>query len=901
MSVCCPKIAMKQSIYILQSFETLRQHLETEEIVRAAREARSILVQIYSVATEPNLARDIAIFLESALPGVVVVGSSTVGEVALGVTHTASTLLVFNFFRSTSLRVIAQPCPTGTEYASGRQLGADIRNSQPQVSAVLLLATPLSFDVNPMLKGIGESLDDCLVFGGGAGDYAAMVQSWVLHGRQLYDQGAVAVAMAGDHLQVAAKTCLGWHPLGREMTVTGVQGMRITSIDGTPALAVYQRYINVEKMGEFGLISAEFPFLFNTRNGVVARVPIAADSDGALVFMANIEIGEKFRIGCGDPQNMLDASADIHLAMDAFAPEGILVFSCGCRRYLMQEDVELETRPLQAIAPTAGFYTYGEFFGSGPRLHLMNAALLTVGLREVIPGEFFPQASQKQEIPRATVAGLHDPYAQQHSRVLSSLLRFISSVTNELEQANVDLLKLTDDLRQAQELYHLVADNSADVIWLLDWVELSFRYVSPSVQRQHGWTAGEIMALPWSSILQPQLEERLRTTLNESIDRLQSGDASARFITMEIPLRHKDGSTVQTETAITILLDAEQQPCQVLGVSRDISARKAAEEAVRRMAFYDHLTALPNRRLLEDRLHLALAKALRDRLCLGLLFIDLDKFKPVNDELGHDVGDWLLLQVAGRLRLCLRESDTVARIGGDEFIVLLPEIGAAQAAIDVAEKIRTTLEEPFTMDTGQSIRISSSIGVVIYPEHASDARDLMRMGDEAMYQAKKGGRNAVELYTPHPPVRTEGAKMPCIVWKPTFACGEQTLDEEHKELFRQANALINLVSANQPDLQAFNQVFDDFLSFLNAHFAHEEAILRARGYTDLAAHAHEHRALLEHVGALREDLDASGVPRVHTPMAKIVDFLVNDITVGHMVGSDQNYFALVAPLGHRSN
>ena len=165
----------------------------------------------------------------------------------------------------------------------------------------------------------------------------------------------VAVAMAGEHLQITAQTCLGWRPLGREMTVTGIDGMRITSIDYQPALEVYRRYINVEKLEDFGLISAEFPFLFNTDNGIVARVPIATGTDGALVFMANIEVGEKFRIGYGDPQEMLDTTGDIHRAMRTFAPEGILVFSCGCRRYLMQEDVERETLPFETIATTAGF------------------------------------------------------------------------------------------------------------------------------------------------------------------------------------------------------------------------------------------------------------------------------------------------------------------------------------------------------------------------------------------------------------------------------------------------------------------------------------------------------------------------------------------------------------------
>jgi diguanylate cyclase (GGDEF)-like protein len=174
----------------------------------------------------------------------------------------------------------------------------------------------------------------------------------------------------------------------------------------------------------------------------------------------------------------------------------------------------------------------------------------------------------------------------------------------------------------------------------------------------------------------------------------------------------------------------------------------AAREQISHMAFYDQLTNLPNRRLLEDRLGQLIAQAQRDQTRMALLFLDLDKFKPINDELGHDVGDWLLRAVAQRIQACLRKSDTVARIGGDEFVVLLPEAGDAGTAKGVAENIRVTLNAPFVTGDGTRLEVTPSIGVVLYPEHADNMHDLIRLGDKAMYRAKGAGRNTVEVYSP---------------------------------------------------------------------------------------------------------------------------------------------------------
>ena len=183
----------------------------------------------------------------------------------------------------------------------------------------------------------------------------------------------------------------------------------------------------------------------------------------------------------------------------------------------------------------------------------------------------------------------------------------------------------------------------------------------------------------------------------------------------------------------------------------DITVRVQIQEQVRALAFYDPLTQLPNRRLMQDRLAKEMARSRRLKGLLALLFIDLDNFKPINDEMGHAVGDTLLSLAAQRIQDCLRGSDTAARLGGDEFVVLLPDLPAVDAAMVVAEKIRLELARPFITGEGLSLSISASIGVALYPDHGLTEKDLMHLGDEAMYLAKKAGRNAVVLYSPQSP------------------------------------------------------------------------------------------------------------------------------------------------------
>jgi len=206
-----------------------------------------------------------------------------------------------------------------------------------------------------------------------------------------------------------------------------------------------------------------------------------------------------------------------------------------------------------------------------------------------------------------------------------------------------------------------------------------------------------------------------------------------------------DGSVLDTEINAEIVRNAQGQPDGLIFVVRDISERKKVEAHIRHMAQHDTLTGLANRALFSDRLQRAIASARRDQTQLALMFIDLDHFKPVNDDYGHATGDLLLQQVAWRLSACVRASDTVARIGGDEMVVLLRDVDSTAHTLDVAEKIRASLAQPFDIG-GHRLNISGSLGVALYPEHGQDADTLVKHADAAMYQAKDMGRDRVQLY-----------------------------------------------------------------------------------------------------------------------------------------------------------
>lgn len=255
-----------------------------------------------------------------------------------------------------------------------------------------------------------------------------------------------------------------------------------------------------------------------------------------------------------------------------------------------------------------------------------------------------------------------------------------------------------------------------------------------------GYTAGEVIGRDVGMLMPQQHQHQHAAHISHH---RTAGQKRIIGAGREVIGQRKDGSTFPLEIAISEIKDGDSH--RFIGILRDVTERRAMEAQLLHLAHYDALTDLPNRILFDDRLAQALAIARRDELHVGLMLVDLDNFKPVNDSYGHQVGDALLKEVAVRLRECLRDSDTAARIGGDEFVVLLPNIEQTGDAIVVAEKILHSLRRPFEL-AGNQLRISASIGIAVNSATECDEKRLTRMADIAMYQAKSKGRDTAVLY-----------------------------------------------------------------------------------------------------------------------------------------------------------
>ncbi|MBN2529715.1 MAG: diguanylate cyclase [Deltaproteobacteria bacterium] len=472
-------------------------------------------------------------------------------------------------------------------------------------------------------------------------------------------------------------------------------------------------------------------------------------------------------------------------------------------------------------------------------------------------------------------------------------------VAAELAAYRENLEKIVDErtarLKESEERFRFIAEHNADVIWMMDLKNQRLTYVSPSVQQLLGISVNEVMTQsPWE-VFTPDSKAVLHARLEEVLAKWSTRSPKEELDVIEARQTHKDGHTIDVELIVSLHPDEKGRPGFLLGVTHDITARKRAEEELRRMAFYDGLTKLPNRRLLYDRLQLAVRHARRKKRRIALLFIDLDNFKPVNDKMGHQVGDWLLREASVRMEENLRSYDTAARMGGDEFIVLLPDLENVGDALATAERIRLAIERPFVTEDNTALSLSCSIGVALFPDHADNEHDLMRIGDDAMYKAKRAGRNRVEMLAfPSVPIgnawvwREHDAPLR-LSWSTVFECGDATLDAEHQNLFELANQVISTAMVQEKAPEQFIAALECLLAEIKDHFGHEEKILQQIGWPDLSAHQLKHRELIARAGELRKAAEENQLP-----IRNLVDFLAVEMVVQHILTDDKKYFASLA-------
>ncbi|MGE7272552.1 EAL domain-containing protein [Brevibacillus panacihumi] len=297
---------------------------------------------------------------------------------------------------------------------------------------------------------------------------------------------------------------------------------------------------------------------------------------------------------------------------------------------------------------------------------------------------------------------------------------------------------MEEEVRKSEEQYRIIAENTSDIISMIDKAG-NCLYLSPSHRTvlDHDVPEEKIQnLLDW-------VTKEDRGIMEYAIEHVCS---TRKEYTAECRLT-SDGKQIWTETKLNPILDESGEVHTLLLVTRDITERKHSEETIHHLAYHDALTDLPNRRMYIQHLGREIISAKRFQSNLAVLFLDLDRFKDVNDSFGHDVGDLLLIETARRLKTCVKQGDIVARLGGDEFTILVSQLSGRKHAEEIANRIIQELEKPFVWN-GHEFNISCSIGISLFPDDGEQAEDLLKRADTALYTVKSRGRNGYDFFDP---------------------------------------------------------------------------------------------------------------------------------------------------------
>lgn len=385
----------------------------------------------------------------------------------------------------------------------------------------------------------------------------------------------------------------------------------------------------------------------------------------------------------------------------------------------------------------------------------------------------------KERVDAAWQAALHGaPYDIEHRIIVGENEKWVREQA-ELEFGPGDGLlggfgtvqDITDrkhaeqELRTSRDFIEQVMASVASAVMVLDSRGVVMR-ANPAASAITGYSADDLLGRPFAELVLPEYRKGIRARLSDLINR------NIPMHAVEIAIRHQDGS----ERILMLNATGVQMGSAgcVVTAAQDITARKRMEDQIRHLAHHDPLTGLPNRRLFFDLASTALHRAHRTGRRFAVLYLDLDRFKQINDTLGHDMGDRLLMQAAERLQRKLRRSDLVARVGGDEFNVLLADIGRTESAAEVAEQVRQAFREPFLLGDGMH-EVTVSIGIGIYPEDGRDLETLLARADMAMYEAKTHGRNAYHFFDPAIEARAQSRMRLEAELRHALECGELEL------------------------------------------------------------------------------------------------------------------------------
>ncbi|HWQ73687.1 MAG TPA: FIST N-terminal domain-containing protein [Syntrophomonas sp.] len=426
----------------------LKNFVADNDRLLSSGDCRSVLVQVFSGICDANYLLSISRQVRELLPHAQIIGTTTSGEIMNGLVSGLKTVLSFSAFQDSEIKTVFVEKNGIDDHELGRQIAGNANS--PKARALILFATGLRLNAGQVLKGIQAINPSLPVAGGCAGDNRTNTECLVWCDENISSCGVAGVVIESDGLSVSCHSHLGWQPIGKEMTITRAEGSRVYTIDHLPAFEIYRRYLGINTNSNIFKV-VEFPLTINQPGLIVARNPFLKYDDNSIGFFGDIEEGARVRLSFGHVEMILEQIDNLLRTIQQQPVESIFVYSCASRRGFLQESAQIETLPLQNIAPTAGFFTSGEFFGN----QLLNSTMTTLALAETGVSQKHSRTESITEVsstrPACEKTSNRDNLADRNIEILRSLSCLVNTVTGELDERTAELQLLNKQLREARE------------------------------------------------------------------------------------------------------------------------------------------------------------------------------------------------------------------------------------------------------------------------------------------------------------------------------------------------------------------------------------------------------------------------------------------------------------------